>query len=170
MGLFSDNPKEESMHYGEVFHIWSYLSTAKILDAGYQTHLNHASDEDLQKLLKVAIEGGKQQIHQIEELLKENEVGLPPTPPERAKACSDDIPIGARFPDQEIVSYLWMNVAAGLMACSTIMGQSNREDITLLFGNFHAQITMLGAQVLKLKREKGWLVPPPMHHTKAEDC
>ncbi|RST76275.1 DUF3231 family protein [Siminovitchia acidinfaciens] len=170
MGFFNDNSKDEPMHYGEVFNIWSYLSTAKILDAGYQTHLNHAGDEDLQKLLKVAIEGGKQQINQIEELLKENGVGLPPTPPERAKACSEDIPIGARFPDPEIASYLWMNVAAGLMACSTIMGQSIREDITLLFGSFHAQITMLGAKVLNLNKEKGWLVLPPMHHSKAEDC
>ncbi|WP_232698598.1 phage terminase small subunit [Brevibacillus daliensis] len=28
----------------------------------------------------------------------------------------------------------------------------------------------LGAKVLRLNKEKGWLIPPPLHHNKAEDC
>ena len=60
--------------------------TAKGLVAGFQTHLNHAGDQDLQKLLIEATEGRQQEIKQIETLLKENGVGLPPTPPERPKA------------------------------------------------------------------------------------
>lgn len=57
MGILSGNPTDEPMHYGEVFSTWSFLLTAKGIIAGYQTHLNHAGDEDLQKLLKEAIEG-----------------------------------------------------------------------------------------------------------------
>lgn len=49
MGILSGNPKNEPMHYGEVFGTWSFLLTAKGMVAGYQTHLNHAGDEDLQK-------------------------------------------------------------------------------------------------------------------------
>ena len=76
----------------------------KGLIAGYQTHLNHAGDEDLKKLLEEAIEGGQQEVKQIETLLKANGIGLPPTPPERPKACLDDIPAGARFQDPEIAA------------------------------------------------------------------
>ena len=104
MGILSGNPTDEPMHYGEVFSTWSYLLTAKGLIAGYQTHLNHAGDEDLQKLLEEAIQGGQQEIKQIETLLKENGIGLPPTPPERPKACLEDIPAGARFADPEIAA------------------------------------------------------------------
>jgi len=170
MGILSGNPTDEPMHYGEVFGTWSYLFTAKGAIAGYQTYLNHAGDEDLQKLLEEAIQSGEQQIKQIETLLKANGIGLPPTPPERAQACLNDIPAGARFPDPEIAAMLAADIAAGLVACSTIMGQSIREDIAMMFGQFHVQKAALGAKVLRLNKEKGWLVPPPLHHNKAEDC
>ncbi|WP_428912180.1 DUF3231 family protein [Niallia sp. Krafla_26] len=170
MGILSGNPTEEPMHYGEVFGSWTFLLTVKGLVAGYQTQINHAGDEDLKKLLKEAIEGGQQEIKQIEALLKENGVGLPPTPPERPDACLDDIPVGARITDPEIAAMLAANISAGLVACSGIMGQSIREDIAMMFGQFHVQKAVLGAKVLRLNKEKGWLVPPPLHHYKAEDC
>lgn len=170
MGILSGNPTDEPMHYGEVFGTWSYLMVAKGLIAGYQTHLNHAGDEDLQKLIEEAIQGGQQEIKEIETLLKENGIGLPPTPPERPKACIDDIPVGARFQDPEIAAGLSANIASGLVSCSTIMGQSIREDIAMMFGQFHIQKAALGAKILRLNKEKGWLIPPPLHHSKTEDC
>ncbi|OLP64749.1 hypothetical protein BACPU_23390 [Bacillus pumilus] len=170
MGILSGNPTDEPMHYGEVFGTWSYLMVAKGLVAGYQTHLNHAGDEDLQKLIEEAIQGGQQEIKEIETLLKANGVGLPPTPPERPKACLDDIPVGARFQDPEIAAGLSASIAAGLVSCSTIMGQSIREDIAMMFGQFHIQKAALGAKALRLNKTKGWLIPPPLHHSKGEDC
>ncbi|WP_347551611.1 DUF3231 family protein [Pseudalkalibacillus hwajinpoensis] len=170
MGILSGNPTNEPMHYGEVFGLWTFVTTAKGLVAGYQTQLNHAGDEDLHKLLEEAIAGGKQEIQQVETLLKENGVGLSPTPPERPKACLEDIPNGARFQDPEISAALSNNIAAGLVTCSQIMGQSIREDIAMLFGQFHVQKAALGAKALRLNKEKGWLIPPPLHHHKSEDC
>ena len=168
MGILSGNPTDEPMHYGEVFGTWSFLLTAKGTVAGYQTHLNHAGDEDLQRLLEEAIQGGQQEIEQLETLLKENGIGLPPSPPERPKANLNDIPTGARFQDPEIAASLSMNTAAGLVACSQIMGQSIREDIAMMFGQFHAQKAVLGAKVLRLNKDKGWLIPPPLHFNKTE--
>jgi hypothetical protein len=170
MGILSGNPKDEPMHYGEVFGTWSYLLTAKGIIAGYQLQVNHAGDDDLQKLLKEAIEAGQEEVKQIETLLKENGVGLPPTPPEPPIACLEDIPVGARMPDPAIAAALSVNIASGLVACSGIMGQCIREDIAMMFGQFHMQKAQLGAKVLRLNKEKGWLVPPPLHHYKAEDC
>lgn len=169
MGILSGNPKDEPMHYGEVFSTWSFLLTAKGEIAGYQAHLNHAGDEDLLKLLEETIHNGQQEIKQIETLLKENGVGLPPSPPDRPKARLEDIPAGARFTDPEIAAMLSVNIAAGLVACSTIMGQSIREDIATMFGQIHVQKAALGVKALRLNKEKGWLIPPPLHHYKAED-
>lgn len=170
MGILSGNPKEEPMHYGEVFGTWSFLMAAKGLIVCHQTHLNHAGDEDLQKLLEEAIQLGQQEVKQIETLLKENGVGLPPTPPERPNACIEDIPIGARFLDQEIAAALALDNAAGLVSCSKIIGESIREDIAAMFGQIHVQKAALGAKVLRLNKEKGWLIPPPLHLNKTGDC
>jgi hypothetical protein len=166
MGILSGNPKNEPLHYGEVFGIWSYLSTSKLCRAGYQTVLNHAGDGDLKKLIEEAIGGLSHEISQTEQLLKENGVGLPPTPPDRPAADLESIPAGARILDPEISAGVSMDIAAGLIACSTIIGQSVREDVAIMFGQFHTAKAMLGAKFLRLNKEKGWLVPPPLHlHT-----
>ncbi|WP_085994314.1 DUF3231 family protein [Oceanobacillus senegalensis] len=169
MGVLSGNPKDEPMHYGEVYGAWSFLLTTKGTIAGYQTYLNHSGDEDLKRLLQEAIDGGQQEVNQIETLLKENGVGLPPTPPDRPDAHLDEIPAGARVTDTEIAAMLSGNIGAGLVACSTMIAQSIREDIATMFGQFHVQKATLGAKVLRLNKEKGWLVPPPLHHHKGEE-
>ncbi|MCM3740060.1 DUF3231 family protein [Oceanobacillus luteolus] len=169
MGIFSGNPKEQPLHYGEVFGIWSYLMTAKGTVAANQTQYNHAGDEDLKKMLEEAIRCSQEEIKQIEALLKVNGVGLPPTPPERPHAHAEDIPVGARFADQEMATMLGAQNSAGLVACSTIMGESIREDIAMMFGQFHMQKASFGGKLLRMMKEKGWIVPPPLHNYRLED-
>ena len=56
-----------------------------------------------------------------------------------------------------------MDCAAGLVACSQAMGQCIREDIALMYGQFHLSKAQLGAKLLRLNKDKGWLIPPPLH-------
>jgi Protein of unknown function (DUF3231) len=170
MGILSGNPQEEPLHYGEVFGTWSYLMTANASVASYQMQLNHAGDDDLKKLLNDSIEAGQEEIKQVQKLLKENGIGLPPASPEPPKACLDDIPTGARMPDPAIAAALSASISAGLVACSAIIGQSIREDVAAMFGQFHMAKAQLGAKILKLNKEKGWLIPPPLHKNKNEHC
>jgi hypothetical protein len=170
MGILSGNPKEEPLHYGEVFNIWSSLLVGNSMISGYQTMLNHAGDDDLKKVLVEAIENCQQQKKQVEELLKENGIGLPPAAPEPPEACLEEIPIGARIPDPAIAATLSADIAAGLVACSQVIGMSIREDVAMMYGQFHAQKMALGAKVLRLNKEKGWLIPPPLHLNKHHDC
>ena len=120
-------------------------------------------------MLEEVIKEGQQEIEQIEALLKANGIGLPPAPPDRPNADLNDIPTGARFTDPEIAAMLSSNIAAGLIACSTIIGRSIREDIAMMFGQIHVKKAALGAKSLKLNKDKGWLIPPPLHHFKANN-
>ncbi|WP_026575460.1 DUF3231 family protein [Bacillus sp. UNC438CL73TsuS30] len=170
MGILSGNPKEEPLHYGEVFDLWASVLAGNGMIAGYQTLINHAGDEDLKKLLLEAADTCQQEKKQVEELLKENGIGLPPASPEPPEACLEDIPVGARIPDPAIAATLAADIAAGLVACSQIIGKSIREDVALMYGQIHIQKAALGAKVLRLNKEKGWLVPPPLHLNKHGDC
>lgn len=169
MGILSGNPQNEPLHYGEVFSLWSFSLTSKGMVSGCQAFLNHAGDKDLHKLLEEIINQCQQEINQVDALLKENGVGLPPATPEKPKANLEDIPVGARVTDQEIAAGLSMDIAAGLVSCSQIIGQSIREDVAMMFGQFHMQKAAIGGKVLRLNKEKGWLIPPPLHHSKAEE-
>jgi Protein of unknown function (DUF3231) len=162
MGILSGNPKDEPMHYGEVFGTWTNLLTNNGLIAGYQVYINHTGDQDLKKLVEEAIQGLKNENKQIEELLKTNGIGLPPAPPDRPIAKLEDIPVGAKYSDPEISASVSKDVAAGLVACSQVMGQCIREDIAMMYGQFHLAKAQFGAKMLKLNKEKGWLIPPPL--------
>lgn len=96
MGILSGNPKEEPLHYGEVFDIWASLLAGNSMTAGYQTMLNHAGDGDLKKLLVEAIETCQEE-KTARRNLKENGVATPPAAPEPPEACLEDIPVGAKF-------------------------------------------------------------------------
>lgn len=119
--------------------------------------LNHTGDKDLHKLLVEVIDQGKQEHDQLESLLKENNVRLPPSPPERTKANLEDIPVGARLQDPEISASVSIDINAGLVACSQLMGQCIREDIAQMFAKFHTNKAALGADFLKLIRKKDGL-------------
>ncbi|WP_342472916.1 DUF3231 family protein [Metasolibacillus sp. FSL H7-0170] len=163
MGILTGNPKEEPLHYGEIFSIWSSLAANYGMIAGYQTFYNHAGDEDLKKVVEDIIDVCKEEIKQLEKILKVNGIGLPPAPPERPVARLEDIPPGAKFNDPEISAALSLDIAAGLVACSQAMGTSTREDVALMYGQFHTAKALLGAKLLRLNKTKGWLVPPPLH-------
>jgi hypothetical protein len=168
MGILSGNPQDEPMHYGEVFGTWTHLLANNGLIAGYQSYINHTGDQDLKKLIEEAIQGMKNENQQLQELLKTNGIGLPPAPPDRPNANLEDIPVGARFTDPEISASMSKDVAAALVTCSQIMGQCIREDIAMMYGQFHLAKAQFGLKMLKLNKEKGWLVPPPLHLKKSE--
>lgn len=168
MGILSGNPQDEPLHYGEVYGLWTFVLTGNKMIADHQMLLNHVGDEDLKKLIIATIEGGQAEVKQVSEILKANGIALPPAAPEPPKVDLESIPVGARFIDPDVAATASAAVAAGLVSCSTMMGQSIREDIGMMFGQFHTNGAMLGVKFLKLMKEKGWLIPPPLHQNKED--
>lgn len=164
MGMFSGNQKQEPMHYGEVFSVWSALAMSNAQLAAYQVLYNHAGDEELKKFIVDMVEDVvKPSIKENETLLKQNSVALPVAPPERSEANREDIPVGARIMDPEIAATLGADISAGLVADSMMMGICIREDIAMMYGQFHLKKAQMGASLLKMTKKKGWLVAPPLH-------
>lgn len=163
MGILNGNPKDEPLHYGEVSVLWAASLTAKSMVAAYSTLMNHAGDEDLKKLIQEAIMLEQAEMLGLDEMLKEHGVAIPPAPPERPKANIEDIPAGARFTDPEISASISREAGLGLTALSQAMSQCIREDIAAMFAQFHAAKVKFGHSALKLSKEKGWLVVPPLH-------
>ncbi len=162
MGIMDGNPKNEPMHYGEVIGLWAFAGANKGLISAYEAFVNHAGDRELIKLLEDAVRMMKSESKEVEKLLKDNGIAPPPSLPERPKATAEEIPVGARFMDPEISAAISINVGQGLVSCSQVMGQCLREDIALMFGRFHTERAMYGAKLLRLNKEKGWVIPPPL--------
>ncbi|MFC9709617.1 DUF3231 family protein [Paenibacillus sp. NPDC056933] len=162
MGILSGNPKNEPMHYGEIYSVWQCSMVAKGAVSCYQAFTNHAGDKDLKKILDDLLDQAKLEIKECDALLTENGIAPAPTLPERPPVKLEDIPAGARFTDPEIAAIVAADTSLGLVAASQTMGQSIREDIGALFAKYHATKTALGLRILQLTKEKGWLIPPPL--------
>ncbi|MFC6332640.1 DUF3231 family protein [Paenibacillus septentrionalis] len=170
MGILSGNPKEQPLHYGEVYTLWMSSWGAKGSVSCYELYLNHAGDKDLKKIINDLLDQKKLEIKEIDAILLENGIAPPPVLPERPSVELDDIPVGARFTDPEIAAKLSVEASASLVGCSTAMGQSIREDIGALYGKYHLTMTALGLRILEMSKEKGWLMPPPLHVQGSEDA
>ncbi|MEX2415467.1 MAG: DUF3231 family protein [Paenibacillaceae bacterium] len=168
MGILSGNPKDEPLHYGEVFDIWAFSTKAKGSISVYRAYHYHAGDKDLKELLDDLINQAELEAKECDQLLIQN--GLTPTPylPERPEAKLEDIPIGARIMDQEIAALATADTVASIIACSHVIGKSIREDVGALFGKYHLTKTAIGLKILELSKEKGWLIPPPLHMKRPE--
>lgn len=164
MGVLGDKPEEEPLHSGEVFNIWTYLYNTKAYLVTLQVLINHSGDTDLQTLLEDLLENCfTEEEEQVEMLLKETGIRLPPAPPDRPNVEVQDIPAGARFNDAEIAMLVQNELKSRKIFCSYIIGIAIREDIAEMFGDFHTQQAEYEQKLLTITKEKGWLVSPPIN-------
>ena len=169
MGILSGNPKDEPMHYGEIYNLWMASWGAKGTVSCYQAYLNHVGDKDLKKLLDDLIDQARLEIKECDALLSDNGFAPAPMLPERPSAKLEDIPVGARFMDQEVAAKISADIAIGSTACSAGISQSIREDIGALFAKYHLTKTALGVRALQMSKDKGWLIPPPLQLKRPEE-
>lgn len=167
-GILNGNSKDEPLHYGEIFTLWSASTMAKGTVSCYRAYLNHAGDKDLKKVLGALIDQAELEISECDAILADNGLGTAPSLPDRPQVNLEDIPVGARFSDPEIAAKIGAENAAGLVACSQAMGQSIREDVGGLFAKYHLTKAGLGMRILKMNKEKGWIIPPPLQVKRPE--
>jgi len=162
LGVLSGNPKNEPMHYGEIFIVWGSSTAAKGAVSCYQVYLNHAGDDDLKELISDYIDQAKNEIKELDQLLKDNGITPAPIMADKPRVKLEDIPEGARFMDQEIAAAISVDTSGGLVACSAAMASCIREDIAALYAKHHIEKVALAGRILRLLKDKGWLIPPPL--------
>lgn len=162
MGILNGNSKDEPLHYGEIFDLWAFSTKAKGSISTYRALQFHAGDKDLKKILDELIDQAELEVSECDTILTHNGIVTTPQMPTRPDAKTEDIPVGARFSDIEIAAMLGADVAVSLVACSQAIGKSIREDVGALFSKYHMTKAASGLKILKMSKEKGWIVPPPL--------
>ncbi|MCG7218122.1 DUF3231 family protein [Paenibacillus mucilaginosus] len=168
MGILSGNPKHEPMHYGEIHQVWQFSMAAKGCISATELYRNHAGDRTLKTILGDILDQARLESKECDELLMHNGIMPAPALPARPEVELESIPAGARFGDPEIAAMIAADQSMGLVACSQVMGMSIREDIGALFAKYHATKAAISTRILRMNKEKGWLIPPPLQ-VKSED-
>jgi hypothetical protein len=156
--------QEEAFHSGEVFHLWDYLYHTKNLLITMQVLINHTGDEDLKNYAEDVTDSClAEEAQQIEGVLKEAGIRIPPSPPDRPNVEVEEIPAGARFNDGEIAYLIRKTLMMQRTASSQAAGIALNEEIREMFTDFHGLQEEYEQKLIKLSREKGWLVLPPVN-------
>lgn len=155
---------DQPLHTGEVYHLWNFLYQAKADNVTMQILINHTEDSDLKSLMEDLLENGfSEEEQQIETILKETGIRLPPAPPDRPNVEVQDIPAGARFLDAEIAVLTNKMLMNGRMVCSYMTSLLNQAEIRTLFEDFQTIKSEFEEKLLTLLKEKGWYVSPPIN-------
>ena len=77
---------------------------------------------------------------------------LPPAPPERPVASIEDIPPEHVLMMLKLPQPVSTGLATGLVTCSQVMGKCLREDVGMLFGQFHMKSA--GVTLLRLSKKR----------------
>jgi hypothetical protein len=164
MRIINNKQPEEPFHSGEVYQLWSSLYQSKNLLVTMQVLINHTGDHDLKTYLEDLVESClRQEEQQVEAVLKEAGIRLPPAPPDRPDVEVEDIPSGARFNDPEIAVLVQKELMTGRILSSYMIGTAHRGDIRTMFGEFHAEKEEYEQKLLDLCKQKGWIVDPPIN-------
>ncbi|MET4559566.1 DUF3231 family protein [Lysinibacillus parviboronicapiens] len=160
MAYFNGNLTSLSLRFNELFTIWTHLT----LNNGYITanhsFYKHALDKDLRAIIVEFIEVLKDGNKQLEQLLTENHIAIPPMPRENLTMQLRDIRGVKKVNDTDISAVLSMNIASALIASTQAMEASTQTNLTKLFGQFHMKNAILGAKLIQLSKDKGWLPVP----------
>ncbi|TCZ76135.1 DUF3231 family protein [Paenibacillus albiflavus] len=162
MGILSGDPKDEPLHYGEIYNMWQFSTASKGLISINRLYYFHAGDKDLKEIIEDVINQAELEVSECDTILIANGIATSPSLPQRPEVKLEEIPVGARFSDQELSVIVAAGLSAGLVGCSAIIGTSIREDVGALFAKYHATKAVIGLKILRLSKEKGWVIPPPL--------
>jgi spore coat protein CotF len=98
----------------------------------------------------------------MDSLLKENGIEPPPAPADKPLCRPEAIPAGAKFADAEIASCISNDLNMNLADTSLMISLSTREDIAQFFAKHHMQLVQYGGKMLKMMKNKGWIISPPL--------
>jgi len=166
-GIFStytDNEPKSPLHVGEVMNIWTYHTMLAELNRFVEIGLNTTTDDELIEALKNSYTDCHKQVEDIENLLRDEGITLPPTTERKPHSDPNDVPQGAKMSDEEIANGVSVKQVSAITLCATGLAQSIRMDIANMWLRFFLNRAKYGAYFVPLARKRGWLKVPPYYY------
>ncbi|MGJ9383819.1 DUF3231 family protein [Salipaludibacillus sp. CF4.18] len=158
--IVDDEPKPP-LNIIEASYSWLYYGIAKEAIAFEEAGLNTTRDDELKGMLNDAIKLCTDHAQQLEKLMKNEGVTLPPVSESKPKTDNKDIPLGVKLTDEEIANGLALKVLAMSNKSASGVAECVRTDIGVMWLQFFNEVAVFGA-TLKIKmRKRGWAKYPP---------
>ncbi|WP_240375602.1 DUF3231 family protein [Bacillus piscicola] len=157
----TDNHKGP-LHVGEAMACWTYFSFSSSIIPYFEIGINTTSDPELAKLLQEGLKVVKSHKQELAEFMRKEGVPLSEAPESKPNSNANDIPLGAKFSDNELINTVNLNFVIAADMCAASASQCLRQDAALMFLKFQTEKLSLGLKSKTLMQQNGWLkIPPP---------
>ncbi len=149
-----------SLREKEIFKIWTQISVNNGYIASNHPFFKHAVNKNLKAIIVDFVQCLKDENKHLTALLKENGVLVPTTSINYRKLEMKNIRGKRAITDTEISTLLSMNIASSLISVSQALETSVKKKHTAKYGELHMRYAILGAKLIRLSNDKGWLLVP----------
>ncbi|MGE8033982.1 DUF3231 family protein [Lysinibacillus sp. NPDC093692] len=149
-----------SLRYKEIFKIWTQIGVNNGYIASNHAFFKHAVDKKLKAIIVNFVQCLKEENKQLTALLKENGILAPTTSIDYGKLKMKNIRGKKAINDTEISTILSMNIASSVISVSQALEMSVKKKHTAKYGELHMRYAILGANLIRLSNDKGWLLAP----------
>lgn len=160
---FDSEPKNP-LHVGEVMSCWMYLALMDESSIYIQIALNTTSDDEVIKMLQDSLEQCDMHGQRFREFLKKEGVHLPPTSEARPNSDPNDVPLGTKLTDNEIVNGISLKTVTAITHCAAAAAQSIRNDVGSMFTHAMIEKMKFGTSLKELMIKRGWIKVPPYYY------
>jgi len=154
------NENLTSLRYKEIFKIWTQLGVNNGYIASNHAFFKHAVDKKLKVIIVDFVQCLKDENKQLTALLKENGILAPTTSIDYGKLKMKNRRGKKAINDTEISTILSMNIASSVISVSQALEMSVKKKHTEKYGELHMRYAILGAKLIRLSNDKGWLLAP----------
>lgn len=159
------NERDIPLHTGEVTNIWMFYTYVDEAKRFSQMALNHTSDKELAHFLEDVVYNMEDKMaSKLKEYMITNGIPLPNVTAQKPITDPRDVPMGAKMTDSEIANAVSLKIAGGIMLCARGQAEAIRDDVGLMFTEFHAQKLVFGLKLKKLLIKRGWIETPPYYY------
>ncbi|RSK26013.1 DUF3231 family protein [Bacillus sp. HMF5848] len=159
----TDDEEKGPLHVGEVMNLWTYLTMLEEANRFAEVGLNTTTDDDLIEALKHSWDDCHKQVVEIQKVLREEGVSLPPTAEPKPKTSSEAIPSGVKLTDDEIANGVVIKLVSAISFCGVGLSQAIRADIGSMWYNFLNVRVKFSAYYMPIMRKRGWIKVPPYY-------
>lgn len=149
-----------SLRYKGIFEIWAQLGINNGYIASNHAFFKHAVNKNLKTIIVDFVQCLKDENKQLMAVLEENGVLAPTTSIDYSKLKMSNPRRKKAINDAEISSILSMNIASSLISVSQALEMSVKKKHTAKYGELHMRYAILGAKLVRLSNDKGWLLAP----------
>lgn len=149
-----------SLRYKQIFNIWTQIGVNNGYIASNHAFFKHTVDKKLKAIIVDFVQCLKEENKHLTAVLKENGLVAPTTTIDYGKLKMKSIRGKKAINDTEISTLLSMNIASSVISVSQALEMSVKKKNTAKYGELHMKYAILGAKLIRLSNDKGWLLAP----------